>query len=108
MNRRSLMALGLALVVPKPAAAGLGGKEFLEAQLVTSTNAENSSMEEICARFAYVTCGHQLPPEARRRTLLRAESEKQDKVGPFGFREDISIVKRSLCYVILELDRKLQ
>ncbi len=116
MDRRKVLGLALTLIstIPRKAqsqAVGIRSQpstEFLRDKLVTSTKPDDASMDEISARLAWVLSGEPLPEEARIRTLARATSEKADKIGPIGFREDVSVTKRSLCFAILNLDEKLR
>lgn len=82
-------------------------EEFLRSNLVTSSKEDEATMGELSARLAWVQDGRRLPKDARRRTVLRANSIKPDFVGPYGFREDVSVTKRNLSLGILSLNDKL-
>lgn len=79
---------------------------FLESQLVTSDNAYESSMDELSARLTWVQEGKVLTPEARRRTIIRANNPNPDYVGVWPKRVDVGTTKRHMSIWIIEHDNK--
>lgn len=81
----------------------------LEKMLSTSDKRSESSMPELSSRLAWVLRGQMLPPEARKRTLLRANSTKADMVGGIPYvRQDVGPTKRALSMAIIGLDDELR
>lgn len=113
MDRRSALGVFFGFSAFKQVASGKfdqGAFEapWLKSQLVTSADPDDSSMDEISARFAWVMSGYPLPEDAHERTVRRANSDKPDYVGIWPKREDVSVTKRCLCFAILHLHDKLR